>query len=93
MKYILLPIAEEKQCNEILADAISQGAERGLFMRASFGKDIYNHLQLLMDRGYFTAGIIIDSESQNVEFLFNRHNSQTNDMKMNEVVIDNPNKI
>jgi hypothetical protein len=90
MKYILIPVREEKECNEILKDAINQGAERGLIMKASFGKDVLKHLDLLMERGYFTAGIVIDSDTDNVEFLFNRHRSQKQSMKLAEFKSDNP---
>lgn len=90
MKFILMPIPSDKDCEDLLKEAIGQGSERGLFMSASFGQDIYKHLNLLMERGYHSTGIIIDSESKNVEFIFNRHRSQRDNMRLEEVKIDNP---
>jgi len=83
-----------KDSEEFLTDAIiSQGIERGLILKSNLGQIICRHFSMLKEKGYFPVGIIVDDKSENVEFLFNRHPQQTNEMKLAEFKHIHPTKI
>jgi len=92
-KFILMHIGS-KDSEEFLTDAIiSQGIERGLILKSNLGQIICRHFSMLKEKGYFPVGIIVDDKSENVEFLFNRHPQQTNEMKLAEFKHIHPTKI
>ena len=87
-KFIMLHCDKEAS-KGILEDGISQGVERGLFVRSSIPKEILAQFSDVKNRGYFPIGIVID-DSFNMEILFKRHPKQTKEMKMEEVKVPRP---
>jgi hypothetical protein len=92
-KFILMHIGS-KDSEEFLTDAIiNQGIERGLILKSNLGQIICRHFSMLKEKGYFPVGIIVDEQSENVEFLFNRHPQQTSEMKLAEYKHIHPTKL
>lgn len=92
-KFIMLHVSS-KDSADLLSDAIKvQGAERGLYLKTTLGKEIYNQFDFLKKRGYFPMGIIVNPISENVEFLFFRHPEQKTENKLAEFKQDNPIKL
>jgi len=78
---ILVPKSEEK---ELLAEMHHTGVERGLIVRTSIGSELTKLITSMSKRGYFVNGIVFD-ESNNLEFMFQRHSKQTEQMKLAEL--------
>lgn len=79
-------IVPEQEVEATLKDALDNRVERGVFMRCDIGKEAFKHFSLLKDRGYFPVGMILE-DGNNVEFIFQRHDKQTKQMKMVEMKI------
>ena len=87
---ILLLRVPTDEIEETLKDAQNNSkVERGVIMRAELGKEVFKHFELLKKRGYFPVGMILE-DGFNVEFLFQRHPQQTDEMKMVEIKPPNP---
>ena len=91
-KFILLHVGVN-EAQEVMTDAIkNQGVERGLVFKNNLGVAIMNQFSYIAERGYFPVGIIVDTESNTIEFMFKRHPSQTEEQKLNEIEIKSPEK-
>ena len=93
-KFLMLHI-DNKNSEEVLKDAIkNQGIERGLMVSNKVSKELLSEFEKVMKNGYFPVGFIIDkNDKANFEFLFHRHPKQTESMKMEEYLINNPYKL
>ena len=91
-KYILLHISEQES-ETFLTDAFKDGVERGLFMRSDIKDKLSLYFTKCKDSGYFPVGIIVDDNSNNIEFLFHRHPQQTKEQTLAEFKSDTPNKL
>ena len=67
-----------------LQDAQMNGVERGVFLRSPIGKEVFKEFNKLKSRGYFPVGMIVE-DGFNIEFLFQRHPKQTDEMKFAEL--------
>jgi hypothetical protein len=89
-KFILLHVGKEDG-KELLKDAIDvQKAERGLFFKGGLNKLICNYFSTMKKQGYYPVGMIINPDTDNVEFLFNRHPEQKEEMKFREFQFQDP---
>lgn len=68
----------------------SQGIERGLYVKSNIPLELVSTFEQVKNRGYFPIGIVVD-DSNKMEILFKRHPKQTDEMKMKEVKVENPN--
>jgi hypothetical protein len=92
-KFILLHVSQ-KDSEDLLNDAIEvQGCERGLMMRSSLPSAIIGHFKVVKERGYIPVGVIIEEDSNNIEFLFSRHPDQTKGDRFAEMKVVNPTKL
>lgn len=91
-KFILLHV-NENDAKDLLTDALSQGTERGLFVRCDIGKTLLKYFEEISKRGYYPTGLIVNTEDDNLEFMFNRHPNQTESMKLAEYKSKTPNEL
>ena len=91
-KFILLHVGGN-DATELLQDALKQGSERGLFVRCDIGKKLTKYFDEFSKRGYYPTGMIVNPETENLEFIFNRHPHQLEKMKLNEYQHKDPNKL
>lgn len=88
-KFILLHVSENEM-KECMEDAISNGVERGLIFNNNLAGAIVNQFKYVKQHGYFPVGMIVDPINNTLEFLFNRHPNQTENMKLREFKEDKP---
>ena len=82
---------DQQDCKVLLSDITdNQGIERGLFVKSTIPLEMISIFEQVKQRGYFPIGVVID-DSNNMEILFKRHPKQTEQMKMAEIKIENPN--
>ena len=86
-KEIMLMIIDDDTKESIKKDMRDNGVETGLYLRSSVGKEIFNQLKTLSDRGYFPVAFNFEENSFNMEVMFQRHPKQTEEMKMVEIKI------
>jgi len=91
-KFILLHVGGN-DANELLKDALNQGSERGVFVRCDIGNKLVKYFDELSKRGYYPTGMIVNPETANLEFIFNRHPHQTESMKLGEYKHKNPTEL
>ena len=92
-KFILLHVSK-KDSEDLLNDAINvQGVERGLVMRSTLPSAILGHFKVIKERGYIPVGMIIEEDSNNIEFLFSRHPDQTKGDRFTEMKVSNPTEL
>jgi hypothetical protein len=91
-KFILLHVGGN-DAKDLLKDALKEGSERGLFVRCDIGKKLIKYFEELSNRGYYPTGMIVNPETENLEFIFNRHPKQSEKMKLSEYQHKDPNEL
>ena len=86
-KELMLMIIDNESKESIKKDMRNNGVETGLYLRSSVGKEIFNQLKTLSQRGYFPVAFNFEEDSFNMEVMFQRHPEQTKEMKMVEIKI------
>ena len=86
-KELMLMIIDNESKESIIKDMRNNGVETGLYLRSSVGKEIFNQLKTLSQRGYFPVAFNFEEDSFNMEVMFQRHPEQTKEMKMVEIKI------
>tara|TARA_Y100001937_G_C7129590_1_gene336580 strand:- start:1665 stop:1955 length:291 start_codon:yes stop_codon:yes gene_type:complete len=90
---ILLVRVSDDEITETLSDAIQNAnVERGVVKRSKIGIDMFKEFKELKERGYYPVGVIIE-DGFNIEFLFQRHPKQQDNMKYVELKNPNPYKL
>ena len=84
-KELMLMIIDNESKESIKKDMRNNGVETGLYLRSSVGKEIFNQLKTLSERGYFPVAFNFEEDSFNMEVMFQRHPEQTKEMKMVEI--------